>query len=246
MEEKKTWERKNQYTCSSFDREQNAIQTIDERTPGFEYAGGFTHCDGDVLLRCKKCGSLLRRSMITVRKRTVSCEHCQDEKRRQKKQQEEDARNERREKATQAKRNKEAELFINTRLVECSECGTIFSTRRESQVCCSVECTKKRNNRKSSHRKDARITIDKRIDKDITAKALYYRDNGVCWICGKQCDLHDYTIKNGVIICGNNYPGIDHVIPISQGGEDAWNNVKLAHRRCNTFRFWHNDAPPGA
>lgn len=29
------------------------------------------------------------------------------------------------------------------------------------------------------------------------------------------------------------YPNVEHVIPISKGGTHTWDNVKLAHRKCN-------------
>jgi len=29
------------------------------------------------------------------------------------------------------------------------------------------------------------------------------------------------------------YPSIEHVIPIAKGGKHTWDNVKLAHRKCN-------------
>ena len=49
---------RNQYTVASFDREANAKRYIEERTDGFEYAGGFTGIDGFVNLRCVVCGDI--------------------------------------------------------------------------------------------------------------------------------------------------------------------------------------------
>lgn len=234
----------NQYTSPTFDREANAKRYIEERTPWAEYAGGFTHCDGGVYLRCKTCGNVQYRSMISVRKSATSCKYCREADVRQKKQEREQARAIREERLRLNRIERETELFITTRLVECEECGTIFATHRGRQVTCSAECSRKRGNRMSSHRKDARIAFDKRIDKDITVHKLYERDGGVCWICGGKCDKEDYTVKNGTIICGNNYPSIDHVIPIVNGGTDAWDNVKLAHRHCNSQRFWEESIAP--
>ena len=133
---------------------------------------------------------------------------------------------------------REAEREEKKRTVKCEICGKTFTTYRLTQVCCSAECGNKRFNRISSHRKDARITDDKRVDKDITALSLFDRDGGVCWICGERCDLTDYTVKDGTIICGNKYPSIDHIIPICDGGEDSWDNVRLAHRICNSKRYF--------
>ena len=57
----------------------------------------------------------------------------------------------------------------------------------------------------------------------------------VCALCGKAVDWNDYEVReNGVIVCGNYYPSIDHIVPVSGEGLHAWGNVQLAHRICNT------------
>jgi hypothetical protein len=71
------------------------------------------------------------------------------------------------------------------------------------------------------------------VDKDITLWKLYQRDRGICYLCGGVCDKSDYVIKDGVKICGKNYPSKDHVIPLARGGKHQWENVRLAHLGCN-------------
>ena len=81
-------------------------------------------------------------------------------------------------------------------------------------------------------------------DYSITVKALYERDNGLCWLCGKRCDMNDYeTREDGTIVCGENYPSVDHIIPVCEGGKDTWDNVRLAHRGCNAKRYWEEASP---
>lgn len=66
-------------------------------------------------------------------------------------------------------------------------------------------------------------------DLSITLTKLYMRDQGVCQICGRHIDFD----------CDSNsdyYPSIDHIIPISKGGEHQWDNVQLACRVCNTLK----------
>ena len=67
-------------------------------------------------------------------------------------------------------------------------------------------------------------------------KELFIRDKGICHICNKLCDYNDYVMNGKTVICGNNYPSIDHIIPLSKGGTDDWNNIKLAHRWCNSVK----------
>ena len=71
------------------------------------------------------------------------------------------------------------------------------------------------------------------VDKDINLKALSKRDNNQCQICGLIVDWDDTYVKNGQIVCGRMYPSIDHIKPISLGGLHSWDNVQLAHIRCN-------------
>lgn len=74
------------------------------------------------------------------------------------------------------------------------------------------------------------------VDKDITVKRLYELEGGICYLCGEPTDFNDYEIRNGSMVTGNRYPSIDHVIPLSKGGTHAWDNVRLAHRRCNILK----------
>lgn len=233
---------KNQYT-SGFDREANARRYIAKRTPGFEYAGNFTGVDGYVDLRCKKCGAVIRKSFVSVRHGSASCDNCKAIEIEAKRQEREVERAERESAKAELRRRRkverETERFMRTVLIQCEECGKIFATTQESRVCCSPECTRHRANR----RHDKRITREKRIDKDISVPGLYERDGGVCWICGGMCDMDDKAEKDGTIVCGKNYPSIDHIVPVCEGGADAWDNVKLAHRGCNLRRYLDTKRP---
>lgn len=52
--------------------------------------------------------------------------------------------------------------------------------------------------------------------------AVIKRDNSRCHICGKLVKKTELTL--------------DHLIPISQGGPDTFNNVSVAHKSCNSKR----------
>ncbi|MBI5078400.1 HNH endonuclease, partial [Candidatus Saganbacteria bacterium] len=51
----------------------------------------------------------------------------------------------------------------------------------------------------------------------LTRKNIYLRDNHTCQYCGKA---------NGNLT-------IDHIIPRSRGGQDAWENMVVCCARCN-------------
>ena len=52
--------------------------------------------------------------------------------------------------------------------------------------------------------------------------ALFRRDSGLCLYCGESFRSLDLSR--------------DHVTPIIQGGQDVWNNVVTACRRCNNHK----------
>ena len=66
----------NQYTSGKFDRVANAVSILAEHAPEFEYAGGFTSVDGPIQVRCKACGHIQTRSMITIRHKHIACDNC--------------------------------------------------------------------------------------------------------------------------------------------------------------------------
>lgn len=91
---------------------------------------------------------------------------------------------------------------------------------------------------RSKAKRDHRIKNAGRIDGDITLRGLFEREKGVCYLCGQKCDYADFeerVSKNGYhyILVGGEYPSIDHVVPLSKGGTHTWDNVHLAHKRCN-------------
>ena len=74
------------------------------------------------------------------------------------------------------------------------------------------------------------------VDSDITLDGLLRRDGCACHICGGLCDVYDFIKTDKAFIAGNNYPSIDHVIPLAKGGLHSWDNVKVAHRICNSLK----------
>lgn len=133
------------------------------------------------------------------------------------------------------KKRIEKEWYVKIHTVErkCAYCGeSFFIYDKLSNVTCSPECSKKYKNMKHGHNK--RIPKDQLIDKDITLKKLFKRDNGRCYLCGCECSFDDWSLsKKGNLYPGATYPEIEHMIPISRGGLHSWNNVRLSCHRCN-------------
>lgn len=215
---------RNQYTNGVFDREANAICYINERTPNFEYAGNFTGVDGFVDLKCKTCGSVITRSFVSVKHGTAACDIC---KRREREWAEAERKRilelqkEERERQTRIKKpTKQLELS------ECKVCGNLFISKSSHMKYCSESCA----HQNKWHMKDG-------YRKLFPLEEVYERDKGICYLCGKECDWNDYEVRDGVVIYGNNYPSRDHVIPKSRGGANSWDNIRLAHRLCNSLKW---------
>ena len=118
------------------------------------------------------------------------------------------------------------------------KCGNILGPRKLLCSTCA-EKNKKEYQKEQWRQKDIkrRARLQKvKHDSDLSLLRLYERDKGICHLCGKQCDYSDGEWKDGTFIAGNNYPSVDHLITIASGGSDTWDNVKLAHRLCNSKR----------
>lgn len=209
---------------------ENIADVIAERWPEYEYVGGYVDIEIPFKIRCKKCGGIMDAKFHRVG--APVCKTCfkQETKR---KQEQRCAESQRIAELKRAERKKaRAEKPVKIKPVHtCAVCGE--KTTRPKY--CSDVCANKAENKRREIARRRKIANAK-IDNDITVQGLFLRDNGKCYLCGKMCDWTDKTEIDGTIICGNHYPSIDHVIPLSKGGLHSWDNVKLAHRICNSLK----------
>ncbi len=223
------------------------IKKLDEM--GFEYLGGYLSNKTPMQIRCKVCGTertvtgdFIGRKDKVGRWNTVRCKHClekESRERRAEKEKQEEERKARRLliatlrrdiKALANRREKASAFFFAT----CEECGEEFITDKKKKYC-SQRCANRRNNRVLWQNREKRIR-DALVDKDISLEKVYKKDKGICYLCGEVCDWNDYTMQGDTFIAGNRYPSIEHVKPLSKGGEHSWKNVRLAHRWCNAIK----------
>ena len=126
----------------------------------------------------------------------------------------------------------------------CYECHRVF-TRQQYMVAmgrtrmmkkdpwvCSPRCRSKFYTRNSKHKRRQRYG-DPRND-GIPLGDLIERDGGICQLCGGKVDLDDgFFDQDKRFHTGSKYPTVDHIIPLSKGGANTWDNVQLAHLSCN-------------
>lgn len=137
------------------------------------------------------------------------------------------------------KQYKQRRMKFKSQVKKCKYCGEEFKTTFKRQLAeyCSEECGKKMQNRNKDIHRRHKIRENGKVDSDITLPKLFENYKGICSICGDKCNYDDYIeTKEGHFIAGDEYPSIDHIIPIAKGGTHTWNNVQLAHRKCNTIK----------
>ena len=83
--------------------------------------------------------------------------------------------------------------------------------------CCSSRCASLAIKRHKAHAR--RVTTPTHF---ITTLELYQKDSAICGICSQRVEISNASI--------------DHIIPVSKGGTHTWDNVQLAHYKCNIIK----------
>lgn len=111
--------------------------------------------------------------------------------------------------------------------IECSYCSrpvtvpSSFTQKMVSHPECKAERKKARNRIKSTRRRGYRATL-----RNLSVEKMGDRDNWTCHICNDPVNP---------LLPSNHREGasVDHVIPLSRGGSDEPENLKLSHWICN-------------
>lgn len=210
--------------------EREVADIVQTKAPDLEYVGGYINTATPMRVRCKICGTEFERALSSIAaKGNTGCPECmrREAQARQaaKLRAKAEARRQKEREARRRREKKQAQIGMNF----CPVCGAPTLRRKY----CSDKCLAKAQNKANETRRRQLISAAM-VDKDITVEGLYKRDNGICYLCGKPCRLDDYIIQDGQKQCGDWYPSIDHVVPLARGGAHSWDNVKLAHRICNS------------
>lgn len=211
---------------------------INTKSSKIVYCGGYVNSESPMYVYCDDCGQPFKWSAKGLRKQSpIQCDNCRSilTDIKQKEHQEYILNNMaiRKEQTRLLRIQREAEK-IKAKYKRCRECGREFYAEHLKSTFCSDECRNKSNNRIHDVRRRIRIR-ENLIDKDISLIKLSKRDKGICWICHRKVDWLDFERRdNGVFIAGRNYPSVDHVIALANGGKHSWENVRLAHCKCNT------------
>lgn len=190
-----------------------------------EYVSGYSSPvkRAKIRVKCNICGEMWETSYHTLTAQYRGCSACRAKERERKKAEAEleaalrrDIKENNKILQEQREADKERQRAIRNAPKYCPVCGKV-TTRTKY---CSAICRDRANNSTKEARRRKKIT-NAMVDKDITVMGLFKRDAGVCYLCGKKCNVEDYVIRDGNFIAGDWYPSIDHVVPLSKGGKHS-------------------------
>lgn len=194
---------------------------IEKKLPDFEFV---SYRRRKVRLRCKHCGEIMERDASTVRQKKVWCRACNYQQRKA----EEERQQQKQRKALMRL------LIVELKKIEekkkpktCQCCGNVYYSESPKSKWCP-RCKALKGNYHNRARK-----YGAEYEHGISLRKVFIRDKGICQICGKPTDWHDYGWGNHF---GPNYPTIDHIVALANGGSHTWDNVQLAHAICNSYK----------
>lgn len=103
----------------------------------------------------------------------------------------------------------------------CAECGGSFVTNQPQAQYCSDRCVRRRAERHKWQRRRARKEGNGAFE-TIDIRQIAERDKWTCHLCRQPVTRETWSL--------------DHLHPLSQGGEHTSANVAIAHRLCNAIR----------
>lgn len=114
----------------------------------------------------------------------------------------------------------------------CQGCGGTRPIKGGRRFCetCSAQLAKARNRRKNTKRRAARMRGAAIEVERYTTQEIAERDNWTCHLCKRK------VTKRQLPHAHPRSATIDHLVPVSAGGDDVRANVALAHWSCNAAR----------
>lgn len=107
---------------------------------------------------------------------------------------------------------------------DCLYCGKMFCSSRRT---CSKRCQRKNARANKSKGYEERcIKYGTHYDPSVKRLAIFKRDNWTCQLCGIKCRQDGQYLEEDA-------PELDHIMPISKGGDHVESNVWCLCRKCN-------------
>lgn len=107
----------------------------------------------------------------------------------------------------------------------CVICDAPFVRTGPRHKCCSIDCRKELVARAGYAKKRRTLEVQGTVEK-FSRTEIFQRDNWMCHICGGPID-RDADPRT------SKAASLDHLIPLSLGGEHSRANTRAAHHGCN-------------
>lgn len=128
---------------------------------------------------------------------------------------------------------------------ECPWCGAMFVPPRSTQRFCSKNCSRRAHDervgraRRSGSDYRSRVLSPDAYVEHTPREKVFERDGWVCQLCGLPVD-------KALKFPDRASATLDHIVPLSQGGEHSMRNVQLAHFACNVGKSGRSEYVPSA
>ena len=110
---------------------------------------------------------------------------------------------------------------------QCDECQVMYSSlvMRDNRRFCSTQCGLK--NERRIARSKRRAIIRRAFVENVDPTRVFVEQDWVCQICGTKTDPALRATYENLA------PELDHIVPLSKGGEHSYANTQCACRECN-------------
>ena len=127
---------------------------------------------------------------------------------------------------------------------QCNDCNTDFTTQgRTCEPCRAIrasEVVERARRRKritktaaKLEKRHSRQPSGKIVDRDISARVIAELNDYTCYLCGGEVEPH----------LGKGYQprgwSVDHILPVTLGGNTEYSNLLCAHVECNSAKGEH-------
>lgn len=109
-------------------------------------------------------------------------------------------------------------------------CGNRFYAKRLFQKSCSNQCIAERKRKSMRSARSRRKAMERRatvIGVSVDPYDVFDRDDWTCQMCGCETPKRERGSIN------DNAPELDHIYPLSKGGEHSMRNLQCLCRSCN-------------
>ena len=116
-------------------------------------------------------------------------------------------------------------IQANREHIKCLHCSVSFKPRNGGHTVCTDACSKRRSRlgRRSMERARLRGVTVERVD----PIRVFERDGWRCHLCHKITDKKLRGLNKPAS------PELDHIVPLSKGGEHSYANTACSCRKCN-------------